>query len=81
LRKELLIAANQDELPLVKGGPAEVAGLRAGDIILSVSTALSWVPSRTCRRLLVAMQLVKRLDLVYLRDNKESSVTATLGKK
>lgn len=64
--------------PLVDGGPAEQAGLRAGDIILKIGDA-SIDQTNSLSSLVNKHKVGEKVTLTILRDGKEQKVDVTLG--
>jgi serine protease Do len=61
-----------------KGGPAEAAGLKSGDVIVSVNGEKVEGPRELSRRI-AALGPGKSVDLTYLRGGSEKSVNLKLG--
>ena len=61
-----------------RGGPADVAGLKAGDIVVAVNGEKIEGPRDLARRI-AALGPKKSADLVFLRGGAEKSVRLTLG--
>lgn len=62
-----------------KGAPAEAAGLKAGDVIVSVNGEKIETPRELARRI-AAMGPNKSVDLTYIRNGAEKNAKLTLGK-
>lgn len=62
-----------------KGAPAEAAGLKAGDVIVSVNGEKIESPRDLARRI-AAMGPNKTVDLAYIRNGAEKTAKLTLGK-
>jgi acetylornithine deacetylase/succinyl-diaminopimelate desuccinylase-like protein len=65
---------------VVKGSPAEQAGLRAGDVLLSVNEE-SIASLQQFAQLLRALQPGQRVPVVYTRDGAMQSVTVTVEER
>lgn len=64
--------------PLVSGGPAEKAGIQAGDIILKIdNTAIDQTNSLSA--LINKRKVGDKVTLTILRDGKEQKIDMTLG--
>jgi serine protease Do len=61
-----------------KGGPAEAAGLKSGDVIVSVNGEKIEGPRELSRKI-AALGPGKSVDLIYLRGGSEKSVNLKLG--
>jgi serine protease Do len=61
-----------------RGGPADAAGLKAGDIVVSVNGEKIESPRDLARRI-AALGPKKSADIVFLRGGAEKSVRLTLG--
>ena len=61
-----------------KGGPAEAAGLKSGDVIVSVNGDKVEGPRELSRKI-AALGPGKSVDLVYLRGGSEKSINLKLG--
>ena len=61
-----------------KGGPAEAAGLKSGDVIVSVNGDKVEGPRELSRKI-AALGPGKSVDLTYLRGGSEKSVNLKLG--
>jgi len=61
-----------------KGGPAETAGLKSGDVIVSVNGDKVEGPRELSRKI-AALGPGKSVDLIYLRGGSEKSVNLKLG--
>ncbi len=69
--------AGLDVVEVVAGGPAEAAGLKAGDLITGVDgTAIAGMPIEEVRNLIRGEEGTQ-VKLTVLRDEKEESLTVT----
>jgi S1-C subfamily serine protease len=79
-RLGLTQAAGVLVVQLVEGGPAAVAGLRAGDVVLSIS-AETCASVDDAHRLLAAQPIGSRADLHVLRDGALTNLTMNVRER
>jgi len=75
-----LLVAGDSQPAIVKGSPAEKAGLKAGDIILEVNNQRI-SEQNTLSRLLQQYQPNETVHLKILRDNQEKIIDVVLSQK
>lgn len=73
-----LIALNSKQLAIVKGSPADLAELRAGDIILSINN-IQINKKNGLGEIIGRMIPGDMIDVKYLRDKKEVNISLKLG--
>lgn len=65
---------------VVKGDPADKAGLKAGDIILEVA-GTRVISSQSASRTIAALPVGKPAEFLIMRDGKEMKITVTPAKR
>ena len=65
---------------MLEGGPADQAGLRAGDVIVSVD-GRAIGESRQLQRIVLERPVGAKLSLVIVRDKKTKSLTLVAGER
>lgn len=65
---------------IVRGGPADMAGLKAGDVIVAVEGQAIREPKELSRRI-AGVEPGKPVALTVLRDGKERTVTVNIGRQ
>jgi S1-C subfamily serine protease len=76
----LIIAAGNTEVPIVKDGPADKAGLKEKDIILGIDDKRI-TASKGLQSMLRSYRAGESIDLVIWRDGKEQKVPLVLGER
>lgn len=72
------LMGGQGEPPVIPGGPADKAGLKAGDVITKVGN--DKITATTSLQSLIAKHNPNdKVDLTVVRDNKPQKITVTLG--
>ncbi len=75
-----LVAADQGEVAVTPGSPAEKAGIRAGDIILELSGE-KVTKDAPLDKLISRHQVGETISLKILRDGKESTIQLALAER
>jgi serine protease Do len=74
----MIVQPNRRTAGIVKDGPADRAGLKERDIILSID-GVEITPDRALSTVLLLIDPKKKVELRYLRDGEERKTEITLG--
>lgn len=75
-----LIKSGKDSVAVIKGSPAERAGLKEGDIVLAVDN-FEMNENQTLAEVIAGFSPGTKVALNVLRDGKEKKIEVTLGSK
>jgi len=78
--KGALVYRNKNGIAIVKGSPAEKAGLKEGDIILSIDN-IEISSQNNLSSIINKYSTGEEIDIVFLRNESEKNISLVLGEK